>query len=144
MESEVGDRVQYGQHSSPRARNARLLVISNLRFSKILRLEITHMSYDMKECGKRIQQLRIQQGYTQEKLAQGVNVDRSFMSLIESGKRGCSIDLLVQLSCLLNVSLDYLVLGKEYSNFLSAEDQRHLAEDVEKLIHQLESFRQCL
>lgn len=102
------------------------------------------MSYDMKECGKRIQQLRIQQGYTQEKLAQGVNVDRSFMSLIESGKRGCSIDLLVQLSCLLNVSLDYLVLGKEYSNFLSAEDQRHLAEDVEKLIHQLESFRQCL
>ena len=38
MESEVGVRVQYGQHSSPRARNARLPVISNLRFTKILRL----------------------------------------------------------------------------------------------------------
>ena len=102
------------------------------------------MSYDMKECGKRIQQLRIQHGYTQEKLAQEVNVDRSFMSLIESGKRGCSIDLLVQLSCLLNISLDYLVLGQEYNHDLSTESRSQLAEEVEKLIYHLDSFRQCL
>lgn len=102
------------------------------------------MSYDMKECGKRIQQLRIQQGYTQEKLAQEVNVDRSFMSLIESGKRGCSIDLLVQLSCLLNISLDYLVLGQEHNHDLSTESRSQLAEEVEKLIYHLDSFRQCL
>ena len=71
------------------------------------------MNYDMKECGKRVQQLRIQKGYTQETLANRLSIDRSLLSYIESGKRGCSVDLLVQLSDVFGVSLDILVLGKE-------------------------------
>lgn len=113
MESEVGVRAQIGQHSSPKARNARLPVISNLKFSKILRLEIVHMNYDMKKCGERIHQLRLQAGYTQSELASKLNIDRSFLSHIESGKRGCSVDLLVQFSGVFSVSLDYLALGKD-------------------------------
>ena len=71
------------------------------------------MAYDIKQSGERIRQLRIQSGYTQEKLAGVLNIDRSLLSHIEAGKRGCSVDLLIQLSDFFNVSLDLLVLGKE-------------------------------
>ena len=67
------------------------------------------MSYDMKESGERIRQLRIENSLTQEKVASMLNIDRSFYNRIESGKKGCSIDLLVQLSDLFHVSLDYLL-----------------------------------
>ena len=59
------------------------------------------MSYDMKQSGERIRQLRIKAGFTQEKIAQELNIDRSFYSRVESGKNGCSVDLLTQLSELL-------------------------------------------
>lgn len=70
------------------------------------------MLYDIKQGGERIRQLRIEAGYTQEQLADILNIDRSFYSRIERGERGCSVDLLVHLTALFDVSLDYLVLGK--------------------------------
>ena len=86
------------------------------------------MNYDMKQSGARIQQLRIQAGYTQSELALKLNINRSFLSHIESGKKGCSVDLLVQLSTLLNVSLDFLILGK---------DSPSMKEELEELIARL-------
>ena len=53
------------------------------------------MIYDIVKSGERIRQLRKQHKYTQEKLAKILNVDRSFYSRIESGQKGCSVDLLV-------------------------------------------------
>ena len=93
------------------------------------------MNYDMRECGNRIHQLRIQAGYTQNELASKLNIDRSFLSHVESGKRGCSVDLLVQFSNLFNVSLDYLALGK---------DRLSMKEKVEDLIVRLTAFRDSL
>ena len=87
-----------------------------------------HMNYDMKQSGERIQQLRIQAGYTQSELALKLNINRSFLSHIEAGKKGCSVDLLVQLSKLLNVSLDFLILGK---------DTTSIKEELEELIARL-------
>jgi transcriptional regulator with XRE-family HTH domain len=68
--------------------------------------------YDMKKSGERIRQLRNKHGYTQEALAKKLGIDRSLLSHIEAGKRGCSVDLLVQLSEFFNVTLDLLVLGR--------------------------------
>ena len=102
------------------------------------------MNYDMIQSGKRIQQLRIKHGYTQGKLARELNVDRSFLSCVESGKKGCSIDLLVQLTDLLDVSLDYIVLGQEWHNALSSKSEIHLKADIEKLICRLEDFKSLL
>lgn len=73
------------------------------------------MIYDIKRSGERIRRLRIQYGYTQEQLAGKLNIDRSLISHVEAGKRGCSVDLLVRFSDLFNVSLDLLILGKEKS-----------------------------
>lgn len=93
------------------------------------------MNYDIKQSGERIHQLRIQAGYTQSELASKLNVDRSFLSHVESGKKGCSVDLLVQLSNLFSVSLDYLALGK---------DELSIKEKIEELIAHLISFREGL
>ena len=101
------------------------------------------MAYNIKQSGERIRQLRIQSGYTQEKLAGVLNIDRSLLSHIEAGKRGCSVDLLIQLSEFFDVSLDLLVLGKE--NATSGETKRKLLKsDLTELIERLEMFKESL
>lgn len=57
----------------------------------------------MNRSGERIRQLRIQNGYTQERLAETLKIDQSFLSRIESGSKGCSVDLFVQLSEIFHV-----------------------------------------
>ena len=52
------------------------------------------MIYDIEKSGERIRQLRIHNGYTQEMIAQKLNIDRSFLSHVEARKKGCSVDLL--------------------------------------------------
>jgi len=98
------------------------------------------MHYDMKECGKRIRQLRMKKGYTQEEVAQTLNVDRSFYGRIESGQKGCSVDILVRLSDFFNVSLDYLILGKEQDFSLQFNMQENLKADIVELISHLETL----
>lgn len=101
------------------------------------------MAYDIKQSGERIRQLRIQNGYTQEKLAGVLNIDRSLLSHIEAGKRGCSVDLLIQLSDFFDISLDLLVLGKE--RFVSSENKRkRLKLEITELIKHLEIFKENL
>ena len=56
------------------------------------------MNYDTKRSGAYIQSLRIQHGYTQGQMAKALNMDRSYLSRIESGAKGCSVDLFIQLS----------------------------------------------
>ena len=84
----------------------------------------------MKQCGERIQQLRIRHGYTQGELVTMLNIDRSFLSYVESRKKGCSVDLLVQLSVTFDVSLDYMVLGQEQHDILIAEYTARLKADT--------------
>ena len=95
------------------------------------------MNYDIKQSGKRIQQLRINRAYTQDEIAATINIDRSFLSRIESGKKGCSVDMLVQLSEFFQVSLDFLILGKDPVAAQEAERRSHLKEEIANLINLL-------
>ena len=61
--------------------------------------------------GARIRELRIAKNFTQDDLAGHMNVSHGYISFIESGKRGCSVDVLIALSNLFGVSIDYIVLG---------------------------------
>ena len=61
--------------------------------------------------GARIRELRIAKDFTQDDLAEHMNVSHGYISFIESGKRGCSVDVLIALSNLFGVSIDYIVLG---------------------------------
>lgn len=101
------------------------------------------MAYDIKGSGIRIRQLRIQSGYTQEKLAEALNVDQSYYGRIETGKRGCPVDLFIQISDLFGVSLDYLIRGRS-SSFSGGADVAQLKSEIEKLVEQLERFKTSL
>ena len=68
------------------------------------------MYFDAKEFGKRLHDVRTSRGITQEKLA-----SKQYVSRMENGERSCSIDLLIELSCILHVSTDYLLMGGESS-----------------------------
>lgn len=99
------------------------------------------MNYDMKQSGKHIQQLRIQHGHTQEEFAKTLNIDRSNLSRIESGRRGCSLDLLVQISSIFGVTLDYLVFGQNKPDWVTVDSRERLKVGLEQLINQLEAFK---
>ena len=86
--------------------------------------------YDTVTCGKRIQQLRKASGYTQEALADLLGIDRSFLSRIEAGKKGCSVDMFITLASVFGTSLDYLILGK-------APESRPLKREIRELIQHL-------
>ena len=99
------------------------------------------MHYDMRQSGARIRFLRKQNGYTQEELARLLSIDRSFLSRIESGKKGCSVDLFIQLAGFFHISLDDLILGKEHTGTSSKEKVK---ECISALIDHLESFKSSL
>lgn len=95
------------------------------------------MNYDLKRSGAYIQALRIRKGYTQGELAKAMSIDRSFLSKVEAGKKGCSVDLLVQFSEFFQVSLDALILGEETVHVSKTESTARLKADIDQLIDQL-------
>ena len=64
---------------------------------------------------KYLKLLRKQKGYTQQKVALDLNVSRESLSYYENGKRQPSLELLVAFSKYYNVSIDYLITGKEFT-----------------------------
>lgn len=102
------------------------------------------MYYDIKRCGERIRQLRMQSGFTQLKTADALNIDQSFYGRIEAGKRGCSVELFIQLSDLFGVSLDYLILGRSNNGPVKESDMLQLKSDIDDLSEHLEQFRMTL
>ncbi len=102
------------------------------------------MYYDAVKSGERIRRLRVNSGLTQEKAAAALNVDRSCYSRIESGGRSCSVDLLVQMSELFGVSLDYLVLGRYPELQADNAAALQLKSDIAALMSHLEEFNSAL
>ena len=100
--------------------------------------------YNLEKSGERIRQLRTKSGLTQEKRASALNIDRSLLSHVEAGKRGCSVDLFVRFSEFFGVSLDTLILGKEPSASLDVKDNAMLKAEIETLMERLESFKEKL
>ena len=70
------------------------------------------MRFDQAAFGCRLKEMRKERGLTQEQLAAAVNMSTVHLGNIELGKRGISIDLLLELSDVLDVSIDFLIKGK--------------------------------
>jgi transcriptional regulator with XRE-family HTH domain len=66
---------------------------------------------DYIDLGRRIRKQRTQRGWTQETLAERVNVSTSFVGHVERGTRKASLETLVAIANVLDVSLDYLLAG---------------------------------
>lgn len=99
------------------------------------------MNYDTKRSGAYIQRLRIQHGYTQGQMAKALNMDRSYLSRIESGAKGCSVDLFIQLSEFFHVSMDSLILGMERENALEHKSMVQLKKEIAELIDRLTTLQ---
>ena len=84
------------------------------------------MYFNQMEFGQRIKEERNRIGLTQEELACRLNIGYVHMNSIEKGRKGCSIDLLLELSELLNVSTDYLLTGR----IRSGKELKEQLEDV--------------
>lgn len=66
-----------------------------------------------KKLGKRIKELRIQTGLSQEKFALKIEMDRTYLASVEAGKRNISIINIKKIADGLGISLSKLFEGLE-------------------------------
>ena len=76
----------------------------------------------MHDIGKSIRMLRETAKETQQELADALGITASHMSLLESGSRNISLDILIMIAEKYDVSLDDIVFGKKEC---SLNDENH-------------------
>lgn len=63
----------------------------------------------------RITLLRKQTGISQAQLAEALNISASAIGMYEQGRRSPGLDILIRMSHVFGVSLDYLITGTEFT-----------------------------
>lgn len=66
---------------------------------------------DKEGIGKRIRRLRLQYGLSQEAFAESIDVSTNFISELETGKKGMSVDTLCRIACQYHVCADTILFG---------------------------------
>ena len=74
-------------------------------------IKITELARDFM---KGLKQIRKERNLNQLKVAMDLNISREALSHYENGRREPSIEMLNKLSEYFNVSIDYLINGKEF------------------------------
>lgn len=85
------------------------------------------------QIGERIKEARQKAKYTQEKLAEEINVSVQYVSDLERGKVGASVPTIIKICSALNTSSDFILFGNkrtsEYApieNMLSSLNKKQL------------------
>ena len=71
------------------------------------------MHFDRMAYGERIKRLRTGRELTQEQLAEKINVSRTYIVKIENGLQIGPIEIAIELAMFFDVSMDFLLIGKE-------------------------------
>ncbi|MCI8621726.1 MAG: helix-turn-helix transcriptional regulator [Clostridia bacterium] len=81
------------------------------------------MALDYKLMGDRLKKARIQKGYTQEKLAETLDVSIAYISRIETGKTHINLKRLNEICTVLETSESYILNGasENSKSYLSSE-----------------------
>ncbi len=95
------------------------------------------MYFNQVEFGQRIKEERNRLGLTQEELAEQLNIGPVHAYNIESGRKGCSIDLLLEFAELFEVSTDYLLTGRRNDNAKIREYLQGAIDDLEEILQGL-------
>ena len=96
------------------------------------------MYFNQVEFGKRIREQRSKMGLTQSELANRLNIGHIHMNSIECGRRGCSIDLIIDLSEILNVTTDYLLKGSITTNSDVKKSLMEMKDNLDFLLSKME------
>ena len=91
------------------------------------------MYYDQRSSGLRIAQLRHDYKLSQTEMADKFNISVEHYRSVELGRRGASIDLLIELSIFFDVSLDYLILGRTQHTELMKQNIDEIIQDLVEL-----------
>ena len=73
-----------------------------------------------------------------EELAEEVSISYEHMNKVERGKHGCSLDLLLEFSAFFEVSTDYLLTGRDFSNMVAKKRLQTVLDDLTAIIHGME------
>ena len=93
------------------------------------------MSFNQKEIGRRVNELRTGHQISLDQLADAVNCTRDHLYRAERGepRHGFSIDILIEIARYFDVSLDYLILGVEGNNHAIREELMRLSGELRML-----------
>ena len=64
---------------------------------------------------KGLREIRTKKGYSQLKVAMDLNISREALSYYENGRRSPDLQMLILMSEYFDVSIDFLITGKEFS-----------------------------
>ena len=93
----------------------------------------------LKEIGNRIYERRRLLGYTQEQLAEMMDVSIQMISNLERGNKAIKIDNLLKISRILDVSTDYILTGIQSGDELSLK-AKCLSERDYKMVCEIVNF----
>lgn len=100
--------------------------------------------------GSKIRYYRMQKGLSQEELAESIDVSRAFIGYLERGEKIASIETLVNISNILDISTDSLLssdlltsAGADFTLFkdTSAEEKEIILQTVTSLKELLHKYR---
>ena len=94
------------------------------------------MNFNQVEFGCRLKRARRECGFTQELLAEKLNISTNHLGKLELGRRGVSIDLLIDMSNVLHVSLDYLMKGTVHDPFR----MKRMIKQIHSILDQIEEL----
>ena len=97
------------------------------------------MSFNQKETGRRVNELRTGHQISLDQLADAVNCTRDHLYRAERGepRHGFSIDILIEIARYFDVSLDYLILGVEGNNHAIREELMRISGELRMLCRKI-------
>ena len=97
------------------------------------------MSFNQKEIGRRVNELRTGHQLSLDQLADAVNCTRDHLYRAERGepRHGFSIDILIEIARYFDVSLDYLILGVEGNNHAIREELMRISGELRMLCEKI-------
>ena len=97
------------------------------------------MSFNQKELGQRVNELRTGHQLSLDQLADAVNCTRDHLYRAERGepRHGFSIDILIEIARYFDVSLDYLILGVEGNNHAIREELMRISGELRMLCRKI-------
>lgn len=93
-----------------------------------------------KSIGRRIARLRKNAGLTQLKLSEMININEKNLSAIERGKNGVSMETLIALCEVFEISADYILFGEKERNINNTPLQNLVAKLEPELQTYAEDF----